>query len=104
MNRNGLILLQAVGGLSILAYPAVLLANIMSIAAPGHNSTNSLPWILLSFYPFVWIGLYVVAWRAMAHGNVALAFGLSSVPALACLLVLGVYVFGWISFGLGIAG
>lgn len=68
MNRNGLIALQAVGALSILPYPFVLLANIMSIAAPGRNSTNSIPWILLSFYPLVWIGLYVFAWRAMARG------------------------------------
>lgn len=35
MNRKGLIALQAVGALSILAYPVVLLANVMSIAAPS---------------------------------------------------------------------
>jgi len=104
MNRNGLIVLQAVGALSILPYPVVLLANIMSIAAPGHNAINALPWILLSFYPLVWIGLYVFAWRAMARGAVGLAFGLSSVPALACLIVVVIYVFSWISFGLGMAG
>jgi hypothetical protein len=34
MNRGGLIVLQAVGALSILPYPFVLLANIMSMAAP----------------------------------------------------------------------
>jgi hypothetical protein len=104
MNRNGLILLQAVGALSILPYPFVLLANIMSIAAPGHNSINSLPWVLLSFYPIVWVGLYVFAWRAMARGAVGLAFGLSSIPASACLLAVGIYVFSWIGFGLGMAG
>jgi len=104
MNRNGLILLQAMGSLSILPYPFVLLANFMSIAAPGHTSINSLPWVLLSFYPLVWIGLYLYAWRAMARGAVGLAFGLSSIPALACLLGVGIYVFSWIGFGLGMAG
>jgi len=104
MNRNRLIVLQAVGALSILPYPFVLLANIMSIAAPGHTSMTSLPWVLLCFYPFVWIALYVFAWRAMARGAVGLAFGLSSIPALACLLLIGIYIFSWIGFGLGMAG
>jgi len=93
MIRNGLILLQAVGALSILVYPAVLVANIMSIAAEGHTFKTSLPWVLLSFYPLVWIVLDVFAWRAMSRGAIALAFGLSSIPALACLLVAGIYVF-----------
>src|SRR5215469_12586883 len=104
MNRNGLILLQVVGALSILPYPVVLIANIMSIAAPGHSLQSSLPWVLLSFYPLVWIALYVFAWRAMARGAVHLAFGLSSIPALACLLLAGVYVFSWIGFLFGMAG
>jgi hypothetical protein len=104
MNRKGLIVLQAVGALSILPYPFVLLTNIMSIAAPGHNAFRSLPWVLLSSYPLVWIGLYVFAWRAMARGSVGLAFGLSSIPAFACLLLVGTYVFSWIGFGLGMAG
>jgi hypothetical protein len=104
LNRNRLIVLQAVGALSILPYPVVLVANIMSIAAPGHTTANSLPWILLSFYPLVWIGLYIFAWRAMARGNAGLAFGLSSIPALACALAFGIYVFSWIGFSLGMAG
>jgi hypothetical protein len=104
MNRNGLIVLQAVGALSILAYPAVLVANIMSIAAPGHTFRSSLPWVLLSLYPVVWILLDVFAWRAMAGGAVRLAFGLSSIPVLACLLVAGIFAFGWIGFLLGTAG
>ena len=93
MNRNWLLLLQAIGALSILAYPAVLIANVMSIAAPGHTFRRSLPFVLLSFYPLVWIVLDVFAWRAMSRGAIALAFGLSSIPALACLLVAGIYVF-----------
>ncbi|HUA57478.1 MAG TPA: hypothetical protein VML19_01915 [Verrucomicrobiae bacterium] len=57
MNRNGLIVLQVVGGLSLLPYPFVLLANVMSLAAPGHNAANAVPWISLCFYPLVWIAL-----------------------------------------------
>src|SRR5580693_6464105 len=104
MNRKTLILLQAIGVLSILPYPFVLLASIMSIAAPGRNSTNSLPWILLLAYPLVWVVLYVLAWRAMGRGAVGLAFGLSSIPAGACLLMLGFYIFSWVGFGLGTVG
>lgn len=104
MTRNGLILLQVVGGLSILPYPVILIANIMSIAAPGHNAANSLPWILLSFYPLVWIVLYVISWRAMAHGSVGLAFALSSIPAAAVVIFFAIYLFSWIGFGLGMAG
>src|SRR5215467_9444419 len=103
MNRNGLILLQVIGALSILAYPAVLIANIMSIAAPGHTFRRALPWVLLSLYPLVWIVLDVLAWRAMARGAVRLAFGLSSIPVLACLLVAGILGSAWIGFVLGSA-
>jgi hypothetical protein len=52
----------------------------------------------------VWIALDVFAWHAMARGDIRLAFGLSSIPALACLLVAGIYVFSWIGFLLGMAG
>jgi uncharacterized membrane protein len=51
MNRNGLILIQVLGGLSILAYPFVLLANIMSMAAPGQSHMGALVLVLLSTYP-----------------------------------------------------
>ena len=104
MTRNGLILLQVIGGLSILPYPFVLLANVMSIAAPGHTPATQLPWILLSLYPIVWIVLYVIAWRAMARGAVGLAFGLSSIPVLAEVLVVGILIFSWTGFALGSAG
>lgn len=104
MNRKGLILLQTVGALSLLPYPVVLLANIMSIAAPGHTLATSIPWILLSLYPLVWIALYLASWRAMARGAVRLAFGLSSIPALSCAAAIGIYILMWIRLGLGMAG
>lgn len=97
-------MLQAVGALSILPYPFVLLANIMSMAATGHNSAGALPFVLLSFYPMVWIMLWVVSWRAMSRGSAGLAFGLSSVPLLAMAAAIGIYIFGWVGFALGSAG
>jgi hypothetical protein len=68
MTRDRLILLQAFGAISILPYSFVLLANIMSIAAPGHTPATRLPWVLCSFYPLVWVVLYIFAWRAMRPG------------------------------------
>lgn len=82
MNKTTLILLQALGALTLLPYPAVLVANVMSIAAPKQNLFGALPFLALSFYPLVWIVLYLIAWRAMSRGNLMLAFGLSSIPAL----------------------
>jgi hypothetical protein len=104
MNRNRLIVLQVVGGLSILVYPAVLIANIMAMAAPGHKVITSLPWVLLSFYPIVWGLLFWLSWRAMARGAVRLAFAMSSIPAFACLLPLGVIILSWIAFFIGLGG
>src|ERR1700733_11118765 len=101
MNRNALILLQAAGALSILPYPFVLLANIMQIAATGSTPATSAPWIVLSFYPLIWIALYIVAWCAMSRGAVRLAFGLSSIPLLCCLAVAGVLAISWVRFGTG---
>ena len=104
MTRNGLILLQALGGLTILAYPFILLANIMSIAAPGQTRVGVVPFVLLCFYPIVWIALYFISWRAMARGATGLAFGLSSVPALSLLGVFGLYIYGWVGYAHFIGG
>src|SRR5579872_1203762 len=98
MNRAGLVLLQVVGGLTLLPYPFVLLANIMSIAAVKQTGIGALPFILLSFYPVVWIVLYVIAWRAMSRGATAVAYGLSSVPLLALLAFIGIWANGWVSY------
>jgi hypothetical protein len=87
-----LVFLQILGGLSILPYPFILLANVMSIAAPRQNLLGAVPYILLSVYPAVWIGLYLLAWRAISKGGVAVAFTLSSIPVLFCLCGLGWYL------------
>jgi hypothetical protein len=83
--RAGLIVLQAIGALSIIPYPFILLANVMSIAAPRQTPLGASPFILMSVYPVIWIALYMFAWRALARGSTGVAFALSSVPALVCL-------------------
>jgi hypothetical protein len=90
--RAGLIGLQAIGGLSIIPYPFVLLANIMSIAAPRQTLLGAIPYILLSLYPVIWIGIYVLAWRMLSSGSAGVAFALSSVPLLLCLCGAGVFL------------
>jgi hypothetical protein len=83
----------------MLPYPFVLLANVMSIAAPGQTAIGAIPFILLCGYPVVWIALYVFSWRAMASGAVGLAFGLPSIPALSIVAFLGLWAAGWASAG-----
>src|SRR5215469_4211017 len=97
MNRTGLIVLQGIGALTILPYPFVLLANVMSIAAPGQTKLGALPFLLLSVYPLVWIGLWVVSWLSLKSGSVGLAFALSSVPVLALVAAVGFYLYSEVS-------
>ena len=82
--RIGLGLLQALGAITLVPYPAILVANVMSIAAEGPKGMErfrmALPFILLSLYPAVWIGLYVWSWRLLSQGRTAWAFVVSSVP------------------------
>jgi hypothetical protein len=87
-----LIALQAIGAVTLIPYPAVLLANVMSIAAPGQTLIGAIPFILLTIYPAVWIGLYALAWRAMLGGSAGVAFALSSIPALAGLGAVALFV------------
>ena len=97
MNRTGLIVLQGIGALTILPYPFVLLANVMSIAAPGQTKLGALPFLLLSVYPLVWIGLWVVSWLALKSGSTGLAFGLSCVPVIALVAAFGFYFYSEVS-------
>jgi hypothetical protein len=103
-NRSGLIVLQVVGGLSILPYPFVLLANVMSAGASSRTGGAWLFWVLASLYPIIWIVLDIFAWRAMSRGNIKLAFGLSGIPAASTVLGLGIMLFSWIGLGLGSVG
>ena len=84
--RVGLALLQAAGALSLIPHPAILVANVMSMAAEGTKGKArlraALPFLLLSLYPVVWIALYAFSWREMSRGATGRAFGLSSVPVM----------------------
>jgi hypothetical protein len=80
--RIGLIILQAAGALSIVPYPFILLANVMSIAAPGQTVAGATPFILLTVYPLIFLGLDVFAWRLLGRGKAGLAFALSAIPLL----------------------
>ncbi len=79
-HRIGLIVLQAIGALSILPYPAILVANVMSIAAPGQSLPGALPFLLLSLYPLLWIALDWMSWVHFKRGDLTWAYGLSAVP------------------------
>lgn len=97
MRRPGLIVIQVLGALTILPYPFVLLANIMSIAAQGQTAVGALPFILLSLYPLVWIVLYVLSWMLLSRGRAGWAFGLSTVPLVAGLALVSVLGLGFTS-------
>lgn len=98
MTRTTLILLQALGAILILPYPAILVANVMSMAAPGRTVATTLFWGALSLYPLVLIALDVMAWKAWSRGAVKLAFGLSGVPAIAVIAAVSFYVVGTVGF------
>lgn len=94
MQRTGLVVLQLLGAVSLVPYPAVLAANVMAVASPKGTVLTAIPYVVLSLYPLVWVALWAVSWGAMARGAAPLAFGLSSVPALASLAVAGTVAVG----------
>lgn len=83
-----LVLLQVVGALGVLAWPAVLLAGVMGIAAPGEGLRAALGRLVLAAsvtYPVVWALLFWLSWRAFRRGRTALALALSMPPFAATL-------------------
>jgi len=77
----------------MLPYPAILVANVMSMAAEGPRGLERVkaaaPFALLSLYPVVWIVLFKWSWRAMGRGQTGLALVLSSVPSVLIAIGLG---------------
>jgi hypothetical protein len=47
--------------------------------------TAAFPYVVLSFYPVAWAGLFLWSWRALAHGATGRAFVLSGVPVILSL-------------------
>lgn len=97
MTHRTLVVLQVVGALGILAYPAVLVASVAGIAAPGGGLRallGRLVMLLGVVYPVLWGALFVASWVALRRGQPGLAIGLSMPPFLvtvtgAVLLALG---------------
>src|SRR6185369_16754935 len=93
--RVALVLLQALGAVTILPYPAIVVANIMSIAGEGPRGLKrlryTLPYLLLSLYPIVWLWLYKRSWREMSAGNASLALELSAIPVVAGMVAATVW-------------
>lgn len=87
--RIGLGVLQALGALSIVAYPAALTASVMAIGGEGPRGLQrivvSIPYVLLALYPAAWIALFVWAWRLLGGGLIGPAYAVSLVPALVSL-------------------
>jgi len=87
--RVALVVLQAVGALSLLVYPGVLAAVAMGMEAPATGWGDQLVQLLMYFlcaYPLVWIALWVGSWIAIRRRRTVLAIVLSLPPALALVL------------------
>jgi hypothetical protein len=81
--RLALLIVQIAGGLTLLPYPFMLLANVMSLAAPNQTWRGAIPFLLLTVYPAVWIGLWSLSWKSLAGGGALVAFALSIIPVIA---------------------
>jgi hypothetical protein len=93
----GLILLQTLGAIALVPYPAILVANVMQIAAERPPGTlrfvkDASPFALLSLYPLLWLVLDLHAWRAFGRGAVGRAFLLSAIPVALTLAAAGAWI------------
>lgn len=87
--RIALLVVQAVGALALLAWPAVLLSTVMAVAAPAKGPGATLVRLALAvvpLYPVAWGLLYLASWRALGRGRAGLALALSTPPLLATLV------------------
>jgi hypothetical protein len=97
----------AVGGLTLLPYPAVVVASVMSLAAPGSRGPVELLVLGATFaYPLAWAVLWLLSGLALRAGRTGRALALASPPVLvagagAALLAVGSLQSAWIlqSFG-----
>ena len=94
--RSVLVLMQIIGALGILAYPGVLVATVMSLAASGGGLTGLL-WrgvlVVALAYPVLWVALFWMSWQAFHRGSPGLALALSAPPlavSVAAVILVGV--------------
>jgi hypothetical protein len=100
VKRSTLLLMQIAGAVTLLAYPMVLVASLMSLAAePGEASGLATASMRLLFaaslaYPVIWGLLWFASWRAFKRGRPVLAALLSAPPLLILASFAGLMVFG----------
>jgi len=89
-------ILLVLAGLPMLAYPFVLVANVMSLAAgpPGDTSKRSVPLVVRAFlwsstlYPLVFIPSCLVALHRIHAGKPYEGLGFALIPILQLILIL----------------
>jgi hypothetical protein len=92
--KNKLLLLQAIGAVTLLFYPGVVLATIMAVGSQQGDDAGIAaligPIVLVaSFaYPVIWAALWWSSWRALRRGETRRALVLSAPPA--AIAVIGV--------------
>ncbi|MBI4911481.1 MAG: hypothetical protein HY823_01985 [Acidobacteria bacterium] len=78
-----MIVVQGLGALSLVAYPGVLVASVMALAAPGHGLAQVVGRgiaLLGISYPLAWGLLYWLSWRAFRRGRPGLALTFALPP------------------------
>jgi hypothetical protein len=91
MARPGLVALQVLGALSLLAFPFV--AIICIVAAPKANVPGAIPYFLVLLYPAVWISLWIRSWFVVRRGAISKAYFLSAIPVVLSVLLAAVFYF-----------
>jgi hypothetical protein len=93
------------GGLSLFFYPFIVLADVMSFAAPPPHDPTTLSAILFLIflygtlaYPVVYIPCLIVARMALKRNKETALFWFSTVPALYIMALIGLIVLG-VRFG-----
>lgn len=94
--RVVLILFQCVGVIGLIPWPAIVVASVMSLAAERSPGQPRFPpisifFLIVPFYPVIWILAYKAAWRAMTAGLTPRAFLLSAIPVGLSLLAAVIY-------------
>lgn len=88
--RRWLILLQVLGGVSLIPHPIILFGTLYSsYRAVG---IENLPYLLVMIYPAFWIFLWVRSWKHFRLGAVRRALWLSAIPLVVSLLATWVIV------------
>ena len=88
--KLGLVLLQLLGASSMLAWLSGLLMLPMAFDAPDSTSNATTYLCVVGFlsYPLLLGGLYYFAWKIFEENKIGLAYALSSLPIIACIVAI----------------